>query len=43
MKKLLPLKCEKCGLGGFAIPPASLEIEKRLANLKKDCGTCSCH
>ena len=30
-------------LGGLAVTPTSLEIEKRLAGLKKGCGTCACH
>jgi len=29
--------------GGLAVTPTSLEIEKRLAGLKKGCGTCACH
>jgi L-serine dehydratase len=30
-------------LGGLAITPTSLEIEKRLAALKTGCGSCACH
>jgi len=31
-------------LGGLAITPTSLEIERKLASLKtKSCGSCGCH
>jgi L-serine dehydratase len=39
----MPREHRCTSLGGLAVTPTSLEIEKRLASLKKDCGTCSCH
>lgn len=38
----MPREHRCTSLGGLAVTPASLEIEKRLASLKKGCGTCSC-
>jgi L-serine dehydratase len=38
----MPREHRCTSLGGLAVTPASLEIEKRLAGLKKGCGTCSC-
>jgi L-serine dehydratase len=38
----MPREHRCTSLGGLAVTPASLEIEKRLAGLKKGCGSCSC-
>ena len=38
----MPREHRCTSLGGLAITPTSLEIEKRLAGLKKGCGSCSC-
>ena len=38
----MPREHRCTSLGGLAVTPTSLEIEKRLAGLKKGCGTCSC-
>ena len=40
---MMPREHRCTSLGGLAITPASLEIEKRLAGLKKGCGSCACH
>lgn len=40
---MMPREHRCTSLGGLAITPTSLEIEKRLAGLKKGCGSCSCH
>jgi L-serine dehydratase len=39
----MPREHRCTSLGGLAVTPTSLEIEKRLAGLKKGCGGCSCH
>jgi len=39
----MPREHRCTSLGGLAVTPTSLEIEKRLADLKKGCGTCACH
>ena len=39
----MPREHRCTSLGGLAVTPTSLEIEKRLAGLKKDCGGCACH
>jgi L-serine dehydratase len=39
----MPREHRCTSLGGLAVTPTSLEIEKRLADLNKGCGTCSCH
>ena len=39
----MPREHRCTSLGGLAVTPTSLEIEKRLANLKKGCGSCACH
>ena len=39
---MMPREHRCTSLGGLAITPTSLEIEKRLASLKKGCGTCQC-
>lgn len=39
---MMPREHRCTSLGGLAITPTSLEIEKRLAGLKKGCGTCQC-
>jgi L-serine dehydratase len=39
----MPREHRCTSLGGLAVTPTSLEIEKRLAGLKKGCGTCACH
>jgi L-serine dehydratase len=39
----MPREHRCTSLGGLAVTPTSLEIEKRLASLKKGCGTCACH
>lgn len=39
----MPREHRCTSLGGLAVTPTSLEIEKRLAGLKKSCGTCACH
>ena len=39
----MPREHRCTSLGGLAVTPTSLEIEKRLAGLKKGCGSCSCH
>jgi L-serine dehydratase len=38
----MPREHRCTSLGGLAITPTSLEIEKRLASLKKGCGSCQC-
>jgi len=38
----MPREHRCTSLGGLAVTPTSLEIEKRLASLKKGCGTCAC-
>jgi L-serine dehydratase len=38
----MPREHRCTSLGGLAVTPSSLEIEKRLAGLKKDCGSCAC-
>lgn len=38
----MPREHRCTSLGGLAVTPTSLEIEKRLAGLKKGCGSCSC-
>ena len=38
----MPREHRCTSLGGLAVTPASLAIEKRLAGLKKGCGTCGC-
>ena len=38
----MPREHRCTSLGGLAVTPTSLKIEKRLAGLKKGCGTCSC-
>jgi L-serine dehydratase len=40
---LMPREHRCTSLGGLAVTPTSLEIEKRLAGLKKNCGACACH
>jgi len=41
---LMPREHRCTSLGGLAITPTSLEIERKLAGLKiKGCGTCACH
>lgn len=39
----MPREHRCTSLGGLAVTPTSLEIEKRLAGLKKGCGACACH
>lgn len=39
----MPREHRCTSLGGLAVTPTSLEIEKRLASLKKGCGSCGCH
>jgi L-serine dehydratase len=39
---MMPREHRCTSLGGLAITPTSLEIEKRLASLKKGCGSCQC-
>lgn len=40
----MPREHRCTSLGGLAVTPASLEIEKKLASLKsKSCGVCACH
>lgn len=39
----MPREHRCTSLGGLAVTPTSLEIEKRLAGLKNGCGTCACH
>ncbi|HCN29926.1 MAG TPA: serine dehydratase [Verrucomicrobiales bacterium] len=39
----MPREHRCTSLGGLAVTPTSLEIEKRLASFKKGCGTCACH
>jgi L-serine dehydratase len=39
----MPREHRCTSLGGLAITPTSLEIEKRLAALKTGCGSCACH
>jgi L-serine dehydratase len=39
----MPREHRCTSLGGLAVTPTSHEIEKRLANLKKGCGSCACH
>lgn len=39
----MPREHRCTSLGGLAVTPTSLEIEKRLAGLKKGCGSCACH
>jgi L-serine dehydratase len=39
----MPREHRCTSLGGLAVTPTSLEIEKRLASLKKGCGSCACH
>jgi L-serine dehydratase len=39
----MPREHRCTSLGGLAVTPTSLEIEKHLAGLKKGCGTCACH
>jgi L-serine dehydratase len=44
VSEAMPREHRCTSLGGLAITPASLEIEKKLAALKsKGCGTCACH
>lgn len=38
----MPREHRCTSLGGLAVTPTSLEIEKRLATLKKGCGSCHC-
>lgn len=38
----MPREHRCTSLGGLAVTPASLEIERRLAGLKKGCGGCGC-
>jgi L-serine dehydratase len=38
----MPREHRCTSLGGLAVTPTSLKIEKRLAGLKKGCGSCSC-
>ena len=38
----MPREHRCTSLGGLAVTPTSLEIEKRLAGLKKGCGSCQC-
>ncbi len=38
----MPREHRCTSLGGLAVTPTSLEIEKRLASLKQGCGSCSC-
>jgi L-serine dehydratase len=40
---MMPREHRCTSLGGLAITPTSLEIEKRLVSLKKGCGSCTCH
>ena len=41
---MMPREHRCTSLGGLAITPTSLEIERKLAGLKsKGCGTCACH
>ncbi len=41
---MMPREHRCTSLGGLAITPTSLEIERKLASLKsKGCGTCGCH
>lgn len=41
---MMPREHRCTSLGGLAITPTSLEIERKLASLKsKGCGTCACH
>jgi L-serine dehydratase len=41
---MMPREHRCTSLGGLAITPTSIEIEKKLAGLKsKGCGTCACH
>jgi L-serine dehydratase len=41
---MMPREHRCTSLGGLAITPASLEIERKLAGLKnKGCGSCACH
>jgi L-serine dehydratase len=39
----MPREHRCTSLGGLAVTPTSLQIEKRLASLKKSCGSCGCH
>jgi L-serine dehydratase len=40
----MPREHRCTSLGGLAVTPASLEIERKLAALKgKSCGSCACH
>ncbi len=43
VSKMMPREHRCTSLGGLAITPASLMIEKRLATAKKGCGSCGCH
>lgn len=43
VSKMMPREHRCTSLGGLAITPASLMIEKRLAAAKKGCGSCGCH
>ena len=43
VSKRMPREHRCTSLGGLAITPASLMIEKRLATAKKGCGSCGCH
>jgi L-serine dehydratase len=41
---MMPREHRCTSLGGLAITPTSLEIERKLASLKtKSCGSCACH
>jgi L-serine dehydratase len=40
---MMPREHRCTSLGGLAITPTSLEIERKLAGLKKGCGSCGCH
>jgi L-serine dehydratase len=39
----MPREHRCTSLGGLAVTPTSLEIERKLAGLKKGCASCACH
>ena len=43
VSEMMPREHRCTSLGGLAITPTSLEIERKLSGLKKGCGSCACH
>jgi L-serine dehydratase len=44
VSNMMPREHRCTSLGGLAITPTSMEIERKLAALKgKGCGSCACH